>query len=66
MDESAPIQGGRSLELEVARAKAGDRNALESVVRAVQRDVYGVALRFLWHPQDAEDANEVRRDAQWH
>jgi RNA polymerase sigma factor (sigma-70 family) len=45
-----------SLELEVARAKAGDRNALESVIRAVQQDVYGMALHFLWHPQDAEDA----------
>jgi RNA polymerase sigma factor (sigma-70 family) len=28
------------------------------VVRAVQKDVYGVALRFLWHPQDAEDATQ--------
>ena len=56
MDEIGPTQRDQSLELEVARAKAGDRNALESVVRAVQRDVYGVALRFLWHPQDAEDA----------
>jgi RNA polymerase sigma factor (sigma-70 family) len=28
------------------------------VVRAVQQDVYGVALRFLWHPQDAEDATQ--------
>src|SRR5262245_14774799 len=58
MDERVQTQCGRSLELEVARAKAGDRNALESVVRAVQRDVYGVALRFLWHPQDAEDATQ--------
>jgi RNA polymerase sigma factor (sigma-70 family) len=58
MDERAPTQRDQSLELEVARAKAGDRNALESVVRAVQQDVYGVALRFLWHPQDAEDATQ--------
>ena len=42
----------------MARAKAGDRAALESVVRAVQQDVYGLALRFLWHPQDAEDATQ--------
>src|SRR5262249_45238146 len=27
-------------------------------VRAVQRDVYGLALRFLWHPEDAEDATQ--------
>jgi RNA polymerase sigma factor (sigma-70 family) len=46
------------LDLEVDRAKAGDRAALESVVRAVQKDVYGLALRFLWHPQDAEDASQ--------
>lgn len=25
---------------------------------AVQRDVYNLALRFLWHPQDAEDATQ--------
>ena len=58
MDERAPTLGDHSLELEVARAKAGDRKALESVVLAVQRDVYDVALRFLWHPQDAEDATQ--------
>jgi len=58
MDDGASAQVQRSLELEVARAKAGDSNALESVVRAVQQDVYGVALRFLWHPQDAEDATQ--------
>jgi RNA polymerase sigma factor (sigma-70 family) len=48
----------RALALQVARAKAGDRAALESVVRAVQKDVYNLALRFLWHPQDAEDATQ--------
>lgn len=58
MDEKASTQRDRSLELEVARANTGDREALESVVRAVQPDVYGVALRFLWHPQDAEDATQ--------
>lgn len=58
MDERASNRRDESLEAAVARAKAGDRNALESVVRAVQQDVYGVALRFLWHPQDAEDATQ--------
>jgi RNA polymerase sigma factor (sigma-70 family) len=58
MDERAPARRDQALELEVARAKAGDRHALESVVRAVHQDVYGVALRFLWHPQDAEDATQ--------
>ncbi|MGH7471723.1 MAG: RNA polymerase sigma factor [Longimicrobiales bacterium] len=28
------------------------------MVRAVQKDIYGVALRYLWHPQDAEDATQ--------
>ena len=58
MDEKAFTQRDQSLELEVARASTGDREALESVVRAVQQDVYSVALRFLWHPQDAEDATQ--------
>lgn len=42
----------------VAVAKEGDRIALEALVRAVQKDVYNLALRFLWHPQDAEDATQ--------
>lgn len=46
----------RGLEREVARAKAGDRRALESVVGAVLQDVHALARRFLWHPEDAEDA----------
>src|SRR5262245_37039132 len=58
MNRHVPHPGTQSLELEVDRAKAGDRDALESLVRAVQQDVYGVALRFLWHPQDAEDATQ--------
>lgn len=47
-----------TLEREVARAKSGDRAALESVVRAVHKDIYALAVRFLWHPQDAEDASQ--------
>ena len=42
----------------VAVAKKGDRKALEALVRAVQKDVYNLAVRFLWHPQDAEDATQ--------
>ncbi len=38
------------------RAADGSREALDAVVRAVQDDVYGLALRMLWHPQDAADA----------
>lgn len=47
-----------TLEGEVARASAGDRVALESVILAVQKDIYRLAIRFLWHPQDAEDATQ--------
>jgi RNA polymerase sigma factor (sigma-70 family) len=46
------------LEAAVGRARAGDRAALEAVVRAVQPAIYGLSLRFLWHPQDAEDATQ--------
>jgi RNA polymerase sigma factor (sigma-70 family) len=45
-----------ALEAVVTKAKAGDRAALESLIRAVQLDVRALARRFLWHPQDAEDA----------
>jgi len=58
MDETSATELNRGLETEVARARAGDRDALERVVRAVHKDVYRVALRFLWHPQDAEDATQ--------
>lgn len=46
------------LEAQVARAREGERAALESVVRAVQQEVYALALRFLWHPEVAEDATQ--------
>lgn len=51
-------EGMHELDTHVAHAKEGDREALEFIVRAVQRDVYGLAMRFLWHPQDAEDATQ--------
>ncbi|SKA23373.1 RNA polymerase sigma factor, sigma-70 family [Trichlorobacter thiogenes] len=51
-------QRDKSLDSEVALAKEGDRTALETVIRTVQQDAYGVAVRFLWHPQDAEDATQ--------
>lgn len=56
MDDEARRLSIEGLEGEVERARAGDRAALEAVVRAVQPEVYRLALRFLWHPQDAEDA----------
>ncbi len=39
-------------------AGAGDRDALDQVVSAVQDDIYRLALRMLWHPEDAQDATQ--------
>jgi RNA polymerase sigma factor (sigma-70 family) len=46
----------QDLERLVAQARAGDATALESVVAAIEKDVRRLARRFLWNPQDAEDA----------
>jgi len=40
------------------RALGGDRDALDALVRALQGDVYGLALRMLWNREDAEDATQ--------
>jgi RNA polymerase sigma factor (sigma-70 family) len=40
------------------RAVGGDRDALDGLVRALQDDVYGLALRMLWNREDAEDATQ--------
>lgn len=42
----------------VRRALDGDRDAVEQLVRALQGDVYGLALRMLWNREDAEDATQ--------
>ena len=52
----APDTTNDSLELWVARAKEGDRAALDHVVSTIQGDINRLAVRFLWHPADAEDA----------
>lgn len=54
-DVGSPGSCGGSESL-VARAQAGDRQALEELIREVQDDVYGLSLQMLWHPEDAEDA----------
>lgn len=43
---------------QVNAARQGDRAALASLVRSLQRPVYGLALRMLAHPADAEDATQ--------
>ena len=54
MSEAAPDELSQAVTL----AQGGDRAALERVVQVIQPDVHGLALRFLWHPQDAEDATQ--------
>ena len=47
-----------TLEELARRAADGDRDAVAAVVRALEHDIYALALRILWHPQDAEDATQ--------
>jgi len=42
----------------VPRARAGDREALEGIVRQLQDPLYRLALRFLGHPETARDATQ--------
>src|SRR6266478_8657692 len=42
----------------VPRARAGDRKALEDLIERHQAWIYNIALRMLYHPQDAEDATQ--------
>ena len=42
----------------VTRAHSGDRNALEDLLQRHQGWIYNIALRMLYHPQDAEDATQ--------
>ena len=44
---------------ELARlAIDGDRGALDALVRELQHNIYGLALRMLWNKEDAEDATQ--------
>lgn len=58
MTSREPPGPARSLDDWVAQARAGDAESLEQVVREIQQGVYDLALRFFWHPQDAEDATQ--------
>ena len=40
------------------RAINGDRDAVERLVRDLQSDIYGLALRMLWNREAAEDATQ--------
>lgn len=45
-----------NLEILVKKAKSGERAVLEKLVAGIQENVYGLALRMLGYPADAEDA----------
>jgi RNA polymerase sigma factor (sigma-70 family) len=47
-----------SLERLVGLAKEGHKNALEELLRKIQDRIYGLALRALFLPADAEDATQ--------
>jgi RNA polymerase sigma factor (sigma-70 family) len=42
----------------VLRARSGDRQALEDLVQRHQAWIYNIAIRMLYHSQDAEDATQ--------
>lgn len=48
----------RPLETLVEEARSGNRASLEDLVRRVQPRVYALAVRMLWHPEDAADATQ--------
>src|ERR1700731_1035533 len=54
--DKAPIQ--QEDENLVLRARAGDRKALEDLIERHQAWIYNIALRMLFHTQDAEDATQ--------
>src|SRR2546426_11000065 len=62
MIQPNPLADQASTDLEdqadVARARGGDRDALEELVRRHQPWIYNIAVRMLAHPQDAEDATQ--------
>jgi RNA polymerase sigma factor (sigma-70 family) len=46
------------LETLAAEARGGNHQSLERLVVQIQRPVYNLALRMLWHPEDARDASQ--------
>jgi len=54
----APAAGDDTLGELVERARTGDAEALDRLVRHLAAPLYNLALRMLWHPEDAEDATQ--------
>ncbi|WP_378737830.1 RNA polymerase sigma factor [Nocardia brasiliensis] len=55
--EAGELVGAEEREL-VARAVAGERDAISGVVRLLQDPLYRLALRMVWRPAEAEDATQ--------
>jgi RNA polymerase sigma factor (sigma-70 family) len=53
-----PAVGDAPLRALAFAARDGDTHALEGLVAGNQHDVYRLALRMLWHPDDAQDATQ--------
>ena len=45
-----------TLEALAQKSREGDKNALEELIRRIQDGIYGLSLRMLYNPVDAEDA----------
>ena len=45
-------------EANAKKAQQGDQAALEELIAQIQGKIYGLALRMLWHPEDAQDATQ--------
>jgi len=48
----------KTMEDLVEQAKMGDKDVLEEIVRRIQDKIYGMAIRMLFIPADAEDATQ--------
>jgi RNA polymerase sigma factor (sigma-70 family) len=60
MAERTPdgVTAAVSLEQLARSAQNGDARALTTLIRTIQDDVHRLALRMLWHPDDAADATQ--------
>ena len=47
-----------AIETLVEQAKAGDKHALEALILKIQDRIYGLSVRMLFYPADAEDATQ--------
>ncbi|XDD49467.1 RNA polymerase sigma factor [Leptospira sp. WS92.C1] len=57
MEESIANQSRDDQDL-LDRALKGDLRALETLIQGVQKKIFNMSLKFLWNPEDAEDATQ--------